>query len=204
MKLDTSALFNIGAKNKDDQKPQDVAYRWNLTVIEQEEQIKNATERLLTPDMDDRTILNSCLSLIKLYNGNTAIYDQVRKNIRERDEKAAEKIRAILSEIMEDVEEDQDKDLIIAKFAYVIKKYMNIPRYDTVAELVRAMDKRRDYRDKLLGIKPYYYVYREIAELKRTMDYSETEKRHMKKLIGEDKIDTLEAILKDIVDAEKE
>ena len=204
MQLDTSALFNIGAVNKDDQKPQDVAYKWNLTIIEQEEHIKNATERLLTPDMDDKAILNNCLSLIRLYNGNTAICDQVRKNINERDAKTGEKIRAILSEIMEDVENSQDDDIIIAKFAYVIKKYMNVPQYDAVAELVKAMDKRREYRDKLLGIKPYYFVYREIAELKRTMDYSEIEKRHMKKLVGEEKIDTLDKILADITEAIKE
>ena len=204
MQLDTSALFNIGAKNEDDQTPQAVAYRWNLTIVEQEEKIKNYTERLLTPDMDDRAILLNCLSLIRLYSGNTDIYDQVRKNIRERDEKAGDKIRAILSEIMEDVEEDKDVDVIIAKLVYVIKKYMNVPRYDAVAEMVKAMDKRREYRDELLGIKPYYYVYREIAELKRTMDYSEIEKRHMKKLVGEEKIDTLDTILTDITEAIKE
>ena len=204
MQLDTSALFNIGAKSKDDQKPQAIAYSWNLTIADQEEQIKKATEELLTPDMDNKAILNSCLSLIRLYNGNTDIYDQVRKNIRERNEKTGEKIRAILSEIMEDVEDDKDVDVILAKLVYVIKKYMDIPRYDAVAELVKAMDKRREYRDKLLGIKPYYYVYREIAELKRTMDYSENEKRHMKKLVGDDKIDTLDAILTDITEAIKE
>ena len=204
MQLDTSALFNIGAKNKDDQTPQAVAYSWNLTIVEQEEKIKNATERLLTPDMDDRAILNSCLSLIRLYNGNMDIYDQVKKNIRERDEKTGEKIRAVLSEIMEDVEEDQDVDIIIAKLVYVIKKYMDIPRYDAVAELVKAMDKRREYRDNLLGIKPYYYVYREIAELKRTMDYSVIEKGHLKKLVGEEKVDNLDTILTDITEAIKE
>ena len=204
MQLDTSALFNIGAKNEEDQKPQAIAYSWNLTIADQEEQIKKATEELLTPDMDNKAILNSCLSLIRLYNGNTDIYDQVRKNIRERNEKTGEKIRAILSEIMEDVEDDKDVDVILAKLVYVIKKYMDIPRYDAVAELVKAMDKRREYRDKLLGIKPYYYIYREIAELKRTMDYSENEKRHIKKLVGDDKIDTLDAILTGITEAIKE